>query len=82
VKLTKQTLVTLIEEAMGLPEGEVIDFPVQASVSEDDIQKVIKLENNVAELLAVIFGNQAEIPIDVLERMEDLINEVEGALKK
>ena len=75
MKLTKQLLREMIE--MGLPEGEVIDFPVQASVSE-----VIKLENNVAELLAVIFGNQAEIPIDVLKRMEDLINEVEGALKK
>jgi len=80
MKLTKQMLQEMIE--MGLPEGEVIDFPVQVSVSEDDLQKVIKLENNVAELLAVIFGNQAEIPIDVLDRMEDLINEVEEALKK
>ena len=80
MKLTKQMLQEMIE--MGLPEGEVIDFPVQASVSEDDLQKVIKLENNVAELLAVIFGNQTEIPIDVLERMDDLINEVEEALKK
>jgi len=77
MRLTKKLILEIIEETMGLPEGEVIDFPVQASVSE-----VIKLENNVAELLAVIFGNQAEIPIDVLERMEDLINEVEGALKK
>jgi len=77
MRLTKKLILEMIEETMGLPEGEVIDFPVQASVSE-----VIKLENNVAELLAVIFGNQAEIPIDVLKRMEDLINEVEGALKK
>ena len=46
------------------------------------MQEVIKLENDVAGLLADIFGNQAEIPIDIIERMEDLINEVEEALKK
>tara|TARA_R110000824_G_scaffold248837_16_gene437859 strand:+ start:370 stop:597 length:228 start_codon:yes stop_codon:yes gene_type:complete len=72
----------LFENWRKLLEGEVIDFPVQVSVSEDDMQEVIKLENDVAELLADIFGNQAEIPIDVMERMEDLINEVEEALKK
>ena len=48
----------------------------------DDMQEVIKLENDVAGLLADIYGNQAEIPIDIIERMEDLINEVEEALKK
>ena len=72
----------IMENWRKLLEGEVIDFPVQVSVSEDDMQEVIKLENDVAELLADIFGNQAEIPIDVMERMEDLINEVEEALKK
>jgi len=80
MKLTKQMLQEMIE--MGLPEGEVIDFPVQASVSEDDLQNVNELEDNVGVLLAVIFGNQYEIPIGVLDRMEDLINEVEMALKK
>ena len=72
----------LLENWRKLLEGEVIDFPIQVSVSEDDMQEVIKLENDVAELLADIFGNQVEIPIDVMERMEDLINEVEEALKK
>ena len=50
MKLTKQMLQEMIE--MGLPEGEVIDFPVQASVSEDDLQKVNELEDNVGVLLA------------------------------
>ena len=72
----------ILESWRKLVEGELIDFPTPASVSAGDLQQVIKFEDDVAELLAEIFGNQSEIPLDVLERVDDLINEVEESLKK
>ena len=72
----------IFENWRKLVEGEVIDFPTPASVSAGDIQQVIKFEDDVAKLLAEMFGNQSEIPLDVIERMNDLINEVEESLKK
>lgn len=63
-------------------EGEVIQFPQEPKTSEEDIQKIIKLESVIGDELGKIYGNQSSIPIEVIDSMEQFINLVEGTLKK
>ena len=72
----------LLENWRKLLEGEVIDFPHQLRVSGEDIQRVIALEDGIGKLLSELYGNTSEIPIDVIEIMETLVNAVEESLKK
>ena len=71
-----------MENWRKLIEGEVIDFPLSpAATEEEPIQRVVKFEGDVAELLAVMYGNQAEIPIEVIDQLEALVDAVERTLK-
>jgi hypothetical protein len=72
----------LLENWRKILEGDVINFPSRPTVSQDDIQKVISLEDDIGNLLASIYGNQSEIPIDVIEIMDSLVDAVEESLKK
>jgi len=72
----------LLENWRKLLEGDVINFPSKPTASEDDIKKVISLEDDIGNLLASIYGNQSEIPIDVIEIMDSLVDAVEESLKK
>ena len=55
-------------------EGEVIQFPQEPKTSEEDIQKIIKLESVIGDELGKIYGNQSSIPIEVIDSMEQFIN--------
>ena len=72
----------LLENWRKILEGDVINFPSRPTVSQDDIQKVISFEDDIGNLLASIYGNQSEIPIDVIEIMDSLVDAVEESLKK
>jgi hypothetical protein len=72
----------ILENWRKLLEGDVINFPSKPTASEDDIKKVISLEDDIGNLLASIYGNQSEIPIDVIEIMDSLVDAVEESLKK
>jgi len=72
----------LLENWRKLLEGEVIDFPHQLRVSGEDLQRVIVLEARIGKLLKELYGNTSEIPIDVIEIMETLVDTVEESLKK
>ena len=84
----------IFENWRNLGEGEVIPFPTrepepvepveppEPAISDEDIERVIHFEDNIGKLLGNIYGNQAEIPIDVLERMEDLVMSVEDTFTK
>jgi hypothetical protein len=72
----------IIENFRKLMEGEVIQFPQEPKTSEEDIQKIIKLESVIGDELGKIYGNQSSIPIEVIDSMEQFINLVEGTLKK
>ncbi len=72
----------LLENWRKLLEGEVLDFPHQPKISEEDLQRVIALEGGIGELLREFYGNTSEIPIDVIDIMEALINATEESLKK
>ena len=63
-------------------EGEVIQFPQEPKSSEEDIQKIIKLEGVIGNELGKIYGNQSSIPIEVIDSMEQFIDLVENTLKK
>mgnify|MGYP003121874042 FL=1 len=78
----------LFENWRKLGEGEVIPFPTrdpepvsppEPAIPAEDVERIIDLEDNVARLLSDLYGNQAEIPIDVLERMEDLLLSIEDS---
>jgi len=72
----------LLENWRKLLEGDILQFPTQPRVSDEDMAAVIHLDTAVAGLLSNIYGNQSEIPIDVIERMDALVDAVEGSLKK
>jgi|TARA_B100000029_G_scaffold433824_1_gene446865 uncharacterized protein (DUF2384 family) len=72
----------LLENWRKLLEGEVLNFPHQPKISEEDLQRVIALEGRIGELLREFYGNTSEIPIDVIDIMEALINATEESLKK
>ena len=66
---------------LKLKEGEVIQFPRQPKISEGDLQLVIQIEYQVAERLAELHGNMASIPIEKLEQLEQLMDNLEELLK-
>jgi hypothetical protein len=72
----------LLENWRKLLEGEVIQFPQQPKISEDDLQRVMSFEDEIANLLTNIYGNTSSIPINILELMDTLVNSVEETLKK
>ncbi len=72
----------ILENWRKLLEGDIINFPSKPTASEDDIKKIISLEDDIGNLLASIYGNQSEIPIDVIEIMDSLVDAVEESLKK
>jgi hypothetical protein len=72
----------LLERWRKLLEGEVIPFPQEPKVSEDDMLMVTTFEGEVADMLGEIYGNQSEIPLNVIEIFDSLVNAVEESLKK
>tara|TARA_R100001377_G_scaffold85106_1_gene70312 strand:+ start:2405 stop:2632 length:228 start_codon:yes stop_codon:yes gene_type:complete len=72
----------LFENFRKLIEGEVVQFPQESKVSEEDLQKIIKLENFLGDELGKIYGQQSSIPTDVLYLMDEFVNLVETSLKK
>ena len=71
----------LFENWRKVMEGDVIDFPGQPDVSKEYLQQVIGLETAIGELLGEIYHDQYNIPVDVLDRMEELVMSVEESLK-
>ena len=72
----------IIENFRKLMEGEVIQFPQEPKTSEEDVQKILKLEGLIGDELGKIYGNQSSIPIEVIESMDQFIDLIEGTLKK
>ena len=78
----------LFENLRNMEEGEVIPFPTRTpepvgppepAISSEDVERIVDLEDNVAKLLGDLYGNQSDIPIDVLERMKDLLLSIEDS---
>jgi hypothetical protein len=44
------------------------------------MQSIVALEGDIAKLLGDLYGNQSEIPIEVLDHLEGLIDAVERNL--
>ena len=72
----------LFESWRKLAEGDVIDFRRKPSVSDEDIQRLLAVENEVADLVAKLYGGHGEIPVEIIEQMDELINSIEGSLRK
>tara|TARA_R110002060_G_scaffold38605_1_gene49865 strand:+ start:82 stop:303 length:222 start_codon:yes stop_codon:yes gene_type:complete len=73
MKITKEKLIQMIKE-------EVIDLGKYRDNKEATVQKSIKLEEEVAEIVASLYGGHQYIPVEVIEKMEELIDLVEGSL--
>ena len=72
----------LFENWRKLVEGDVIPFPRKPKISDEDIQRLLAVENEVADLVAKLYGGHGEIPVDIIEQMEELINSIEESLKR
>ena len=72
----------LLENWRKLLEGEVIQFPHRPKISEDDLQYVIQLEDALGQKLANIHYNMASIPVEKIEKLEQIMNDIEELLKK
>jgi|TARA_R110000744_G_scaffold312405_1_gene419717 hypothetical protein len=72
----------LMENWRKLLEGEVIPFPSASEVSEDDMLMVTTFEGEVSDMLGEIYGNQSEIPLNVIEIFDSFVNAVEESLKR
>ena len=72
----------LMENWRRLLEGEVIPFPSAPEVSEDDMLMVTTFEGEVADMLGEIYGNQSEIPLNVIEIFDSFVNAVEESLRR
>ncbi len=72
----------IMEGWRKLLEGEVVPFPSVPKVSEDDMLMVTTFEGEVADMLGEIYGNQSEIPVNVIEIFDSLVNAVEESLKR
>jgi len=72
----------LLENWRKLLEGEVIQFPHHPKISEDNLQYVIQLENAISQKLANMHHNMASIPVEKIEKLEQIINDIEELLKE
>jgi argonaute-like protein implicated in RNA metabolism and viral defense len=72
----------LLENWRKLLEGEVIQFPHRPKISEDNLQYVIQLENAISQKLANMHHNMASIPVEKIEKLEQIMNDIEELLKK
>jgi len=71
----------ILENWRRLLEGDVIQFPRQPRISEEDIQFVIDIEYQIANRLEALHDNTSEIPVEKLERLDGIMNEIEELLK-
>jgi len=71
----------LFENWRKLLEGEVIDFPMQPKLTEEDLQYTIRLEDEIAQRLANLHGNMASIPPEKIEQLEQIMMDIEELLK-
>ena len=78
---------------MFLKEGELIDIShllpqepeIDYGTSEEEqesVQLVIKIEELAANRLAELHGNHAEIPIEKINALEKIIDDLEVLLKR
>jgi len=72
----------LLENWRKLLEGEVIQFPREPQISEENLQFIIFVENAIAKRLAALYGNTSEIPIDKVEQIDQLMDELQKLLTK
>ena len=72
----------LFESWRKLIEGDVIDFPRKPRASDEDIQRLLAVENEVADLVAKLYGGHGDIPVEIIEQMDELINSIEESLGK
>tara|TARA_R110000824_G_scaffold129767_3_gene291323 strand:- start:659 stop:886 length:228 start_codon:yes stop_codon:yes gene_type:complete len=71
----------MLENWKRLLEGEVVQFPHQPKVNKEDIQLVIDIEHQIASRLVELHGNNSEVPIEKLEKLDEIMYEIEGMFK-
>ena len=72
----------LLERWRKLLEGEVIDFPIQPEISKADLTFVDMVERSLVTRLNAIYGGSQYWPIEVIDRSDKLVIELEELLKK
>jgi len=72
----------LLENWKKILEGDVVQFPGNdVPPQEVSLDYVMRLEDELAQRLAKTYGNQSEIPIEKLQMLERIVDDVEQLLK-
>ena len=68
----------LMTEWRKVLEGDVIKFELPPDESDIDpiVHRVNALEASLGDLLGDLYGNQASIPVEVIEAMEALMQSI------
>tara|TARA_R110000796_G_scaffold35135_6_gene90571 strand:- start:772 stop:1029 length:258 start_codon:yes stop_codon:yes gene_type:complete len=79
----------LFENWRKLLEGEVIDFPMQPKLTDEDdddekedLQYTIRLEEEIAQRLANLHGNMASIPPEKIEQLEQIMMDLDKNIEE
>jgi hypothetical protein len=72
----------LLENWRALLEGDVIPFPQQPKISEEDLQFVIMVDSSLQRRLEASHGGIDEIPIEKIYKIDELMDALENLLKK
>jgi len=72
----------LLENWRKIVEGEVIDFPRQPKTSEANVQFVVFVDNAMQKRLKDIYGNISQVPPEKWEKLDGLMDELEGLLEE
>ena len=72
----------LLETWRKVVEGEVIDFPRQPKTSEANVQFVVFVDSAIQRRLKDIYGNISQVPPEKWEKLDGLMDELEGLLKE
>ena len=72
----------LLENWRKIVEGEVIDFPQQPKTSEANVQFVVFVDNAMQKRLKDIYGNISQVPPEKWEKLDGLMDELEGLLEE
>jgi len=83
----------IMENWRRLLEGDVIDIshllPQEPEIDygpseeeQESLQLVIKIEEMAADRLAQLHGNHSEVPIEKINTLEKIIDDLEALLKR
>lgn len=72
----------LLENWRKLLEGEVIDFPQKASLSDDNIALINDAEDKIFKIIDNVYRqNYTDMPVEIIDMVSAVLNKMDETLK-